>query len=88
MIITHRFWYTSAYWRMWRLENDCGLRLKENNMKIKQIHLVLVTMVITGVLLVISLTNLPSQASTQGKPTTVAVCSLIEILHKFKKSQD
>ncbi len=57
-------------------------------MKIKQIHLVSVGMVIVGVLLAVSLTTLPAQVGNQGKPTKVAVCTLIKILPEFKLSKD
>jgi Skp family chaperone for outer membrane proteins len=57
-------------------------------MKIKQIHLVLVGMVVVGVLLAVSLTRLPAQVGTQGKPTKVAICTLVKILPEFKLSKD
>ncbi|MCK5114611.1 MAG: OmpH family outer membrane protein [Phycisphaerae bacterium] len=57
-------------------------------MKIKQIHLVLAGIVIVGVLAVVSLTSSTAQVGASGKPTKVAVCSLVEIMPKFKLSED
>ena len=57
-------------------------------MKIKQMHLILVGIVIVGVLLAVSLTQLPAQVGNQGKPTKVAVCTLVKILPEFKLSKD
>ena len=57
-------------------------------MKIKQIHLVLAGMVVVGVLLGVSLTQLPAQDANQARPTTVAVCTLVKILPEFKLSKD
>lgn len=57
-------------------------------MKIKHIHLALAGMVVVGAVFAASLTNLPAQDGIKGRPTTVAVCTLVKILPEFKLSKD